>query len=183
MPSRRDSVWSTSSSSFNIPDPSSGYKGKNFYTARVVVPIALPKGNKCFVPTFHSCLMSRVYGLDLYISIQTPYATVKDPTVHLKIPIQISAEGRNIGELPRAMSAQEINAIASHEVDEIFNTRSVAPPSSELMGRALLDGLSSARANDRRRQVSTFEDLSSPRIPPQRRVSFAEDTPPMPGPG
>ena len=59
-----------------IPAPSCGYKGKTFYTAKVVAPVSLPSGNKVFAPSFHSCLMSRVYALDLYLSILPPKATV-----------------------------------------------------------------------------------------------------------
>lgn len=181
VPTRRDSAWSALSSPFSIPEPSSEYKGKSFYTARVVVPVALPKGSKIFVPSFHSCLVSRIYGLDLYVSIQTPNTTVKDPTLHLKLPIQISTEGSS-ALLTSPMSSQELGAIASQQVDEIFNSRSVAPPSSEFMGRA---SLSSAPAENRNRQASIMEAHSppSPQSQPQQRVSFAEDTPPMPGPG
>ena len=76
-----------------IPNPSETYKGGIFYTAIVVVPISLPKGNKVLVPSFHSCLLSRMYALDLYLSVSTPNATVIDPIVHLKLPIQVSSEG------------------------------------------------------------------------------------------
>ena len=76
-----------------IPSASEAYNGGCFYTAKVVVPVSLPKGNKVFVPSFHSCLVSRIYALDLYLSINTPNATVTDPTIHLKLPIQVSSEG------------------------------------------------------------------------------------------
>lgn len=76
-----------------ITTASETYNGGSFYTARVVVPVSLPKGNKVLVPSFHSCLISRLYALDLYLSINTPNATVTDPTIHLKLPIQVSSEG------------------------------------------------------------------------------------------
>lgn len=75
-----------------IPNPSEAYNGGSFYTAKVIVPISLPQGNKVFVPSFHSCLVSRIYALDLYLSFSTPNTTVIDPTLHLKLPIQVSSE-------------------------------------------------------------------------------------------
>ena len=137
-PVRRDSAWSSSSASnHNIPLPSSAYNGKTFYTARVVVPISLPKGNKIFVPSFHSCLVSRVYALDLYLSLSTPSTSVSDPTLHLKLPIQVSSEGNP--DAQPTISADEANAIASREANDFFNPRSVAPPSPEFTELAQLD--------------------------------------------
>ena len=136
-PARRDSTWSNlSTSSINIPTPSAAYKGKTFYTARIVVPVSLPKSNKVFVPTFHSCLVSRIYALDLCLSINTPSASMSDPTLHLKLPVQISSEGR--AHEQTRFSAEEANAITSREVNEFFNPRSVAPPSPKLTERAPL---------------------------------------------
>ena len=85
----------TSATSQNpgVPKPSEAYKGGFFYTTQVVVPVSLPKGNKVFVPSFHSCLVSRIYALDLYLSVNTPSTTLTDPTLHLKLPIQVSSEG------------------------------------------------------------------------------------------
>ena len=112
----------------SIPEPSSAYNGNTFYTACVVVPISLPQGNKVFVPSFNTCLMSRVYSLDLYMSINTPSAAITDPTLHLRLPIQVSAEGN-----PNARSfitAQEANAI-TREANAFFDPRGIAPPSPE----------------------------------------------------
>ena len=76
-----------------VPKSSESYSGGVFYTAIVLVPVILPKGNKVLVPSFHSCLVSRMYALDLKISVSTPNATVTDPIVRLKLPIQVSSEG------------------------------------------------------------------------------------------
>ena len=84
LPNRRNS-W--------IPDPSKAYNGGSYYTAKVAVPVSLSKGNKVLVPSFHSCLVSRIYALDLYLSLSTPGATVTDPTIQLKLPLQVSSEG------------------------------------------------------------------------------------------
>ncbi|KAL6713954.1 hypothetical protein ACLMJK_008448 [Lecanora helva] len=138
LPASRDtSELSTSESKGKIPMPSSAYRGKSFYTAQIVVPVSLPKGNKVFVPSFHSCLISRIYALDLYLSLNTPKASVSDPTLHLKLPIQVSSEG-NPSARP-TISAEEANAIASREANDFFSPRNVAPPNPELTEQAQLD--------------------------------------------
>ncbi|KAG9595819.1 hypothetical protein KCU86_g5166, partial [Aureobasidium melanogenum] len=73
------------------PSPSTKYKGANFWTAEIVVPVALPK-DKHFVPSFHSCLTSRTYSLNLSLGIHS--AGVGFPSVELKLPLQISTEGK-----------------------------------------------------------------------------------------
>lgn len=121
-PIQRDSAFSSlSGPSTIIPKPSEAYFGRSFYTATVVVPITLPQGSKTFVPTFHSCLVSRMYSLDLYLSVNTPGIT---PTLHLKLPIQVSAEG---SDSQPTISDEEAAAIAAREVNAVFVPRSVAP--------------------------------------------------------
>lgn len=127
-PNRRDSAFSTLSNPV-IPEPSSSYNGKSFYTAQILVPITLPKGSKVFVPTFYSCLVSRVYSLDIYLSIS---AMVTAPSMHIKVPIQISMEG-NPDAMP-SISAEEAEAIAAREANDIFIPRNVTPPSPENIG-------------------------------------------------
>ncbi|MCJ1457065.1 hypothetical protein MMC28_007431 [Mycoblastus sanguinarius] len=133
-PTRRDSAWSTMST--GVPQPSSAYNGKSFYTATIVVPVSLPQNNKVFVPSFHSCLVSRAYALDLYLSCLTPSTTVTDPTLHLKLPIQVSSAG-NPNAQPN-ISVEEANAIASREANYFFEPRSIAPPSPEYTEQAQL---------------------------------------------
>lgn len=99
LPNRRNS---------GIPNPSEAYNGGSFYTAKVAVPVSLPKGNKVLVPSFHSCFISRIYALDLYLSLSTPSATVTDPTIQLKLPIQVSSAG-NPHAIPRISEQVRFN--------------------------------------------------------------------------
>ncbi len=101
--------------------------GKAFYTAKVLVPITLPK-NKSFTPTFHSCLIARIYQLDLVLSVQAA-GVMTQPTIQLKIPLQISA-ARNLSATP-IISASEQEAIAAREAEHYLEPRSIAPPSPE----------------------------------------------------
>jgi hypothetical protein len=129
--SRRESNFSDlSKASVNyIPEPSSAYQpGTPFYTAKVLVPMSLPK-NRSFTPTFHSCSVSRTYVLDLNISYHTPSATVSTPSIQLRLPIQISAKGNP--NATATMSEEEAETIATREVDEEiaegrFSRRSLA---------------------------------------------------------
>ncbi|KAF2637406.1 arrestin [Massarina eburnea CBS 473.64] len=131
-PERRDSGMSslstTSNTTFNtgIPLASKDYKGGDFYTASILVPIT-KTSNKNLIPTFHSCLISRTYSLNMSLSAQAP--GVSDPTLSLKIPLQICAEGSVTGnENARARSAE---AVVLEDVGRIFTPRSVAPPSMD----------------------------------------------------
>ena len=61
-----------------------------YYTASVVIAITLPK-TRAFVPTFQSCLMARIYSLELSLSYQPAGKTFLTPTVSLSVPIQITS--------------------------------------------------------------------------------------------
>lgn len=130
-PIRRDSAFNTlSGRGTAIPIPSEAYNGKSFYTATILVPITLSKGNKLFTPTFHSCLVSRVYGLCLQLSAHGPGLM---PTLSLKLPIQMTAEG-NVNARP-SISDEEAAAIAAREASGVFQPRSIAPPRPEYIAR------------------------------------------------
>jgi hypothetical protein len=119
------SALTTDAHSDVIPPASKNYKHGSFYTASILVPITLPL-DKNFIPTFHSCLLSRTYILHLNVSAHAP--GVKDPSLHLKIPLQVAAEGSATGnENARARSA-EVGVI--DEVGRMFTPRSVAPPTT-----------------------------------------------------
>ncbi|EED21108.1 arrestin (or S-antigen) domain protein [Talaromyces stipitatus ATCC 10500] len=131
--SRRSSLISDSSSSLadslsHHPSASSSYFGKTFYTASILVPVTLP-ANRTFVPTFHSCLVSRVYTLDLSLSYQPPHVKLPiAPSISLNIPIQItSAPGKGI-----ALLADDLMMLPETQIeDEYYRPRNVSPPSEE----------------------------------------------------
>ena len=176
-PARRDSTWTTAAT--KTPAPSEAFNAKYpFYTAHVVVPLSLPKGNKVFLPTFHSCLVSRIYALDLYLSVHTPNANVSDPTVHLKLPVQVSVQGEPHPTV--SLTPQEVNAIASQEVDALFSPRNVAPPTPELTERSssIIGSPQSSPRIGRSNRNSTSDDaspFSSPRMGFDHRDPIAEE--------
>ncbi|KAJ5950538.1 uncharacterized protein N7479_008951 [Penicillium vulpinum] len=81
----------TSSSDSLSTGLSSTYAGDTYYTASLVIPVTLPK-SKAFVPTFHSCLMSRTYSLELSLTYHTPATNIMTPTISLRVPIQFTSE-------------------------------------------------------------------------------------------
>ena len=118
--SRRPSAFSTMSNA-SIPEPSCSYEsGSPFYTASLPVPLALPTATgstrpKVFVPSFHSCIISRTYSVEMNISFRTPGSNVSSSHVTLKTPIQVSSEGG----IPPAQ-IQETEAALSAEIEQQF---------------------------------------------------------------
>lgn len=121
---RRDSTDSTCSEAST--GPSSEFIGGTYYTASLVIPVNLPH-SKTFVPTFHSCLMSRTYSLELSLSYHTPGTNVLTPTISLRVPIQIVTESKNAGSIKSELGV----VVTQAELDEFFSPRSVAPIVSE----------------------------------------------------
>ncbi|KAB8213202.1 hypothetical protein BDV33DRAFT_210433 [Aspergillus novoparasiticus] len=125
-PSPRNVPWAQigqGCSSESLTGPLTSFTGETYYTASIVVPITLPK-TKAFVPTFHSCLISRIYCLELSLSYHTPNANILTPTATVKIPIQLTIRSRS-----DAKTKGSENEITQHEVNaEFFCPRSVAPP-------------------------------------------------------
>jgi hypothetical protein len=88
-PVRRDSTVSVEEKRW-IPGPSSTYTpGAPFWTARLPLPITLPNTRYSFVPTFHSCLISRTYTIALTLSLQN---IGQGGPIDLRVPMQIAAK-------------------------------------------------------------------------------------------
>lgn len=146
---RRESTLSTdsSSSTASIPTASSAYDSSlPFYTARVLVPISLPKqgdsedeespsspkspisrGSKkiSFVPTFHSCIISRSYAVELGLSFTpvnssgNPSNALSSSSVTLLSPIQVSQEGSNAPPADYAGAPLDLSLVeGTDEYDE-----------------------------------------------------------------
>ena len=117
---RRDSTISTISLHIGeTPAPSEGYKGKAYYVARLLVPVQLPT-NKVFVPSFHSCLISRVYALKFDLSISSSGI---GPSVELKVPLQISSKGlmTNISERRESIDLTSDTETDIGDISGFFN--------------------------------------------------------------
>ncbi|KAJ5344494.1 hypothetical protein N7452_002498 [Penicillium brevicompactum] len=124
---RRDSTTSSSSDSSST-GPSSTFTGDTYYTASVVIPITLPK-HKTFIPTFHSCLISRTYSLELSLSYHTPAANIMTPTISLRVPVQFTSQNYT-----ESIKSSLGLLVTQEEVDEFFNPRNVTSP-TDFSGR------------------------------------------------
>jgi len=129
----------TAGRTHNIPEPTKDFKpDAGFYTAQILVPVTLP-AERTFVPTFHSCLISRVYTLNLHLGIHSVGVV---PSVELKIPIQVSAQGRAVGRAEhRGSLTAEEEAVEEREADDFFDPRTISPIMQELQGQSNLGGL------------------------------------------
>ncbi|KAK8123995.1 hypothetical protein PG999_003913 [Apiospora kogelbergensis] len=71
-----------------------------YFTKSLNVPIELPVAKKAFLPTFHSCITSRVYVLSLGIVESSGVTTT---TIWLDVPLQVAVES-----LPSAIPESEL---------------------------------------------------------------------------
>ncbi|WEW61990.1 hypothetical protein PRK78_007490 [Emydomyces testavorans] len=137
--SRRSSIQSTSTSSStaSLPGPTASFSGTTYYTATVLVPISLPP-HKSYIPTFHSCLISRTYALDMCLSYHSPSSTTgfsTRQTISLRIPVQITGK-ESLSAV--ASRAQELGAQGA---EEFFTPRVISVPGTEYVEQARLEGM------------------------------------------
>lgn len=144
-------VRSTSASQSAILEPSSDYKGKSFYTATILVPLALPM-NKNFVPSFHTCLVSRVYGLHISLGLS---GQAFGSTVTLKLPVQITSEG-SVGSLERRRQSSFMQ-MAHIDAAFAFEPRNVGPPPDFFLNQSRLE--SRADVSNEPPSYSVFEPV------------------------
>jgi len=151
---RRNSDSSVSSSDCS-DDPSSPDVKENamHYSATVLVPITLPT-SKAWVPTFHSCIASRVYAIDLTLTIHTPGTAVPASSVTLHLPVQIAATGNQTERAP--MTAAEAAAELA-DANEFLRPRMLSVPNEEHIGNSVL----AATPSD---LPPSYESFSPPRV-------------------
>jgi hypothetical protein len=155
---RRNSDSSTSSSdcSDDVLAPEQK-EGNPYYTASVLVPITLP-ANKSWIPTFHSCIVSRVYAIDLSLCVHTPGTGVPATSVALHLPVQIAANG-NQTERAQWTAAEAAAELA--DANAFMQPRVIEVPSEELIGNSVLTPASAVSGSE---LPPSYEDfVSQPR--------------------
>ncbi|OBT42504.1 hypothetical protein VE00_06191 [Pseudogymnoascus sp. WSF 3629] len=93
---RRDSGYSTAESEGDAETAAANAGGKGtgpYYTATIPLPLSLP-GNKTWVPTFHSCLVSRFYTLMIELMVHPMGKSAVPSCLALKVPVQVLGQGR-----------------------------------------------------------------------------------------
>jgi hypothetical protein len=139
---RRDSTLSMSSvvASNDIPAPSTTYEnGRSYYTTKLLVPITLPD-TKSFVPSFHSCLVSRMYILKMELGLSSAGMS---SGLMLRVPFQISCGGvhgdvgqRQASVVSTISTEGEEDAGADEDLPDFFEPRTIRAPSEEHVGRS-----------------------------------------------
>jgi hypothetical protein len=133
-PARRDSTVSIEEKRW-IPGPSSSYvPGTAFWTARMPMSIRLPNKKHSFVPTFHSCLISRTYTLALSLSLQTAGL---GGSMDLRVPMQISAAPpiENLSDPARrreSVASAQLNTDVEDDIHSFFAPRSLVNPNMQV---------------------------------------------------
>ncbi|KAI6882133.1 hypothetical protein KC360_g5948 [Hortaea werneckii] len=171
---RRDSATSFSGVGVDTtPQPSEHYKGKTYYTARLLVPLTLPN-TRAFVPTFHSCLVSRQYALKLDLSVSGTGGIA--PSLDLKLPIQISQAGRQDNHSPErpvgappAISPEE-EAAESESIYDFFEPRSMSPPAFSSSASTTPPPPAASQEGQQEGQHQQGRSHSGSRTPPERRT-------------
>jgi len=148
---RRNSDSSTCSSESDSDLPVQK-DNKSYYSSTILVPITLPS-SKTWVPSFHSCIVSRIYTLDISLTIHTPGAGVPASSVSLHLPVQVAAKGNQTSRTPLT----EAEAAAELADAEVFlRPRMIEVPSQEHIGNSVL-----ATAPASRELPPSYEDFFS----------------------
>ena len=137
---RRGSNKSKSSSSSNrrrsaAAATAAGHVG---YTAILQVPIKLPLAKKTFLPTFHSCIASRVYVLHLAVTLGSGSSTGSATTINLAVPLQVAVDLADAA-LDAALPSFE-TAVEDAEVDEYLRPRRLTVPDEQFRETSVLPG-------------------------------------------
>ncbi|KAB8304268.1 hypothetical protein EYC80_003684 [Monilinia laxa] len=133
--SRRASTISSSSSEYSDNSQMSlKTPDRLYYTAEILVPVSLPS-SKIWIPTFHSCIVSRIYSLDLTLSIHTPGAGVPASSVKICLPLQIAARGNRTA--PVSLTAEEAAAELA-DANEYLRPRVIEIPREDLVENSFL---------------------------------------------
>lgn len=105
-----------------------------YYTASIEVPLTLPRRNNALVPSFHSCLISRIYSLDLVISYQNSAAKSWNSKLKLSVPIQLLYPGEMTADI--SSSSRDNDSVDFDKKENIeavpFRSRSPCPPYAKM---------------------------------------------------
>jgi len=169
---RHDSTTGPAIQPIPAPPTHNANPNKPYYFAQLLVPLTLPP-NKHFVPTFHSCLVSRIYSLELSQEFKATGNNLNQSCT-LRIPVQILSEPREgAGTVPTPAYA-EPDEEDEEEVGDYFTPRTIGPPppsftaasnaGQNALGEDQLppqyEDVPQPPARTRRHASSAYEDLS-----------------------
>ncbi|KAH6856794.1 hypothetical protein B0I37DRAFT_334378 [Chaetomium sp. MPI-CAGE-AT-0009] len=99
------------------------------HTTTLAIPLSLPTDKKTFVPTFHSCIASRVYTVQLTVALSSKGAS---NSVSLVVPLQVVADVEEGRESAGAGAVGGPPSFEEAAADEHLRPRVLlAPPEGE----------------------------------------------------
>lgn len=118
---RRDSGYSSGDRSKSRGRKTSGAAASTaspvYHTTSIAVPVRISAdaaARKQWLPTFHSCIVSRAYALQLTVSLATPQANAAT-TINLVLPLQVAVDA---AADPAWAAAAAAHAAAAAEGDD-----------------------------------------------------------------
>lgn len=112
-----------------------------YHTTTLQLPVNLPTARKHIIPTFHSCIASRVYTL--HVSLTVASGPTTSSTISLDLPIQIAVEATAPIEKAGDEGLPSFeDAVEDAAVDEFLRPRTLGIPQTESRGVSGLPGYS-----------------------------------------
>lgn len=119
--------FTTSTSTNSLPSPPRRPSmAPVYHTTALHVPITLPTAKRAFVPTFHSCILSRVYTLHIAVTVAGTAGT----TLAIDVPLQIGVEGFTPPLADEVLPSFE-DAVEAAALDDFLRPRVMGVPGLE----------------------------------------------------
>ena len=106
-----------------------------YHTTTQEIQFNLPVDKKTFIPTFHSCIVSRVYTLQLWLTVAIGSTT---KTLSLSLPLQVMVEWTPPSDGVELPSFER--AVQEAEADEFLRPRIVHVPEMQFRETSVLPG-------------------------------------------
>lgn len=97
-----------------------------YHTTALRVPVTLPTARRTFVPTFHSCIVSRVYTLHVAVTVAAGPTT--STTLAVELPLQVGVEGAAPPAADEVLPSFEDAVEEAAAVDEFLRPRVLGLP-------------------------------------------------------
>lgn len=108
-----------------------------YHTTSLHVPVTLPTAKRTFLPTFHSCILSRVYTLHVAVTVAAGPTT--STTLSVELPLQVCVDGFTPPVAGEVLPSFE-DAVEAAAADEFLRPRVLGLPRLEF-GEGACSGL------------------------------------------
>lgn len=108
-------------------------EGPLYHSTRVQVPVRLPADKKMLIPTFHSCIVSRVYVLSLSVAMTSGNGSTVHTTLRVPLQVGVVSPEHNRATVDATGLPTFESATGGAEVDDYFRPRVLAMPEVEFV--------------------------------------------------